>query len=45
MHDWMGIGLIALGLGLIVSGIMKRRARMRACRPVQFVRNSPQWVR
>jgi hypothetical protein len=30
MHDWMGSGLIALGLGLIVSGIMKRRARMRA---------------
>jgi hypothetical protein len=30
MHDWMGIGLVALGLGLIVSGIMKRRSRMQA---------------
>ena len=30
MHDWMGIGLVALGLGLIVSGIMKRRSRMQS---------------
>ena len=29
MHDWLGMGLIALGLGLLVSGIMKRRTRMR----------------
>ena len=27
MHDWMGIGLIALGLGLIVSAARKYRER------------------
>lgn len=36
MHDWMGTGLIALGLGLIVSGVLKRRGRTRA--PVGAIR-------
>ncbi|WP_428483698.1 hypothetical protein [Rhodopila sp.] len=30
MHDWLGVALFALGLGLIVSGVMKRRSRLRA---------------
>ena len=25
MHDWLGTGLITLGLGLIVAGIVKHR--------------------
>ena len=29
MHDWLGLVLFSLGLGLIVSGIAKRRKRMR----------------
>jgi hypothetical protein len=28
MTDWLGLGLIALGVGLLISGVMKRRARM-----------------
>ena len=38
MHDWMGIGLLALGLGLIVSGIIKRRTRMRVPTPAGAIR-------
>jgi hypothetical protein len=30
MHDWMGIGLVALGAGLTAASVMKRRSRMRA---------------
>ena len=33
MHDWLGAGLIALGVGLLVSGVMKRRAKLRAPAP------------
>jgi hypothetical protein len=29
MHDWLGIGLIALGLGLVAAGIVKHRSRRR----------------
>jgi hypothetical protein len=29
MHDWLGWGLIALGLGLMVSAVFKRRSRSR----------------
>jgi hypothetical protein len=29
MHDWLGIGLIALGLGLLAAGFRKHRTRMR----------------
>jgi hypothetical protein len=29
MHDWLGIGLIALGLGLLAAGFRKYRTRMR----------------
>jgi hypothetical protein len=30
MHDWLEAGLIALGGGLLVSGVMKRQAKLRA---------------
>jgi hypothetical protein len=30
MHDWLGIGLIALGLGLVSAGFIKRRNRRSA---------------
>ncbi len=29
MHDWLGLGLIALGLGLMVSAVLKYRTRQR----------------
>lgn len=29
MHDWLGMALIALGLGLLASGVTKRRAPVR----------------
>lgn len=38
MHNLLGIGLIALGLGLIVSGVMKRRNRMRNPLPAGAIR-------
>ncbi len=38
MHDWMGIGLVAVGCGLIVSGVMKRRAKMRVRVPADAIR-------
>ncbi len=28
MHDWLGIGLIALGMGVAAAGFVKRRNRM-----------------
>lgn len=33
MHDWLGAGLIALGVGLLVSGVRKRQAKLRAPPP------------
>ena len=27
MHDWLGIGLIAIGLALIAAGLLKHRSR------------------
>jgi hypothetical protein len=30
MHNWLGAGLVALGIGLLVSGVMKRQAKLRA---------------
>jgi hypothetical protein len=38
MHDWLGIGLVALGLGLIGSAIMKRQSRMRNPVPAGAIR-------
>lgn len=29
MHDWLGIGLIALGLGLLAAGFRKHQIRAR----------------
>jgi hypothetical protein len=38
MTDWMGMGLIAFGLGLIGHGIMKRQARLRSPLPAGSIR-------
>jgi len=38
MHDWLGTALIALGLGLLASGLMKRRSRMRTVLPPSAIR-------
>ena len=46
MHDCLGIGLIALGLGLAVAGVFKHRSRQNT--PVEVARSgqsSPSWVR
>ena len=38
MHDWLGIGLIALGLGLVGAGIAKYRFRRRTAVPAGAIR-------
>ena len=38
MRDLPGIALIALGCGLLISGVMKRRARMRVPLPAGAIR-------
>ncbi|MGD0103964.1 MAG: hypothetical protein ABSC06_07990 [Rhodopila sp.] len=38
MFDWLAIGLIAVGLGLIVSGIIKRQSRIRNPVPAGAIR-------
>ena len=38
MHDWLGIGLIALGLGLIGHGFLKRQAKARNPLPAGSIR-------
>lgn len=38
MHDWMGVGLVVIGLGLIVSAFMKRRTKMRVELPAGAIR-------
>ncbi len=38
MHDWMAFGLIALGLGLAVAGVAKRRSRIRSPMPAGAIR-------
>lgn len=38
MHDWLGIGLITVGLGLIVFGVTKRQNRMRNPVPAGAIR-------
>jgi len=38
MHDWMGMGLFAVGLGLIGSGIIKHRGKAQAALPAGAIR-------
>jgi hypothetical protein len=38
MHDFLGIGLIALGLGLAVAGVFKYRSRQNTPVPVGAIR-------
>src|ERR1700760_5183148 len=38
MHDWMGVGLFAVGLGLTGSGIMKHRAKTQQAAPAGAIR-------
>jgi hypothetical protein len=38
MHDWMGIGLIALGLGLVAAGFVKRHNRIHKPLPAGAIR-------
>lgn len=38
MNDWLGMGLIVLGLGLIGHGIMKRQAKLRNPLPAGSIR-------
>jgi hypothetical protein len=38
MHDWMGIGLIAVGLGLLVAAVVKQRNRRSAPLPEGAIR-------
>jgi hypothetical protein len=37
-HDWLGMGMIALGCGLLVSGAIKRRAKRLAPPPAGAIR-------
>jgi hypothetical protein len=38
MHDWLGIGLIPLGLGLVMAGFVKRKNRIMAPPPDGAIR-------
>ena len=38
MHDWLGIGLIALGFGLLLAAVIKRRNRIHAPLPAGGIR-------
>ncbi len=38
MHDWLGLGLTALGLGLVGTGVLKRRNRIRTRVPAEAIR-------
>jgi hypothetical protein len=38
MHDWMGIGLFAVGLGLLVAAVVKQRNRQRSPVPAGAIR-------
>ncbi len=38
MHDWLGIGLIALGLGLIAAAVRKHQSKKRPVPSVGTIR-------
>ena len=38
MHDWLAMGLIPTGLGILAAGIVKRRAKIRAPLPAGAIR-------
>ena len=38
MHDWLGIALFALGFGLVATGVIKRRRRLRVVHPPGSIR-------
>jgi hypothetical protein len=38
MRDWLGLALIAIGCGLLVSAVFKRRERMRPIEPAARIR-------
>ena len=38
MHDWLGVALFALGFGLVVIGVIKRRRRLRMVHPPGSIR-------
>lgn len=38
MHDWMGIGLMAVGLGLIGAAVIKRQQKLRNPAPADVIR-------
>ena len=38
MHDWLGIALFVMGLGLLITGVIKRRQRRRVVHPPGSIR-------
>jgi hypothetical protein len=38
MHDWLSMGLTAVGFRLVILGIMKRRRRLRTLVPAGAIR-------
>ena len=38
MHDWLGMGLVVLGLGLLVGAVIKRQNRLRTPIPAGAIR-------
>ncbi|PPQ27142.1 hypothetical protein [Rhodopila globiformis] len=38
MHDWLGLGLVALGAGLLAAAVMKRRTPARIAASASSIR-------